>query len=103
MDDFKHTDELLIAMGGNSVFMRNGANRKTDRVLNGFYLMLHIIQQDPTLQKHTLYATMLNVKRYLFRYNESLPVDGMNDIVIAINHVSYMLTVLRAKQRCGVA
>ncbi|WP_066314531.1 hypothetical protein [Bacillus sp. FJAT-29814] len=90
--DFKNTEELIIALNSYSPLM----SKDTDRVLNGFYLVLKELAFDSSYQRHTLLATMVNVKRnYGMLTYFTHTVEQMNAITLAITHVKDCLRTQR--------
>ncbi|WP_045518110.1 hypothetical protein [Neobacillus niacini] len=94
IDDFRHTEELLVALNNYSPLM----SKESDVVLNGFYLILKELAFDSNYQRHTLLATMINVKRnyaMLSYFNHT--VEQLNAITLAILHVKDCLRTQRNK------
>lgn len=96
IDGFEHVEELLIAINTNSKLMQ----LDTEMVLNGYQLILLVLQHSIALQRNTLFATMLEVKRqYRMLHNFKNTASDMCAITLAINHVRHELKVTKLKQQ----
>ncbi|MCC2437285.1 hypothetical protein AB1I91_07685 [Bacillus paranthracis] len=96
IDGFEHMEELLIAINTNSKLMK----LDTEMVLQGYQLILLALQQDTTLKRHTLFTTMLKVKRrYGMLHNFKHTALDMCAITLAINQVKHLLKVTKLKQQ----
>lgn len=98
INDFKHMDELIVAVGSDISLM----NSDTDLVLHGFYLVLLELQRDSTLQRQSLLSTMLEVKKQygMLTMFKHTAID-MCAITLAINHVRLLLKLKQIKQKYG--
>ncbi|CGF78011.1 hypothetical protein IQ781_21725 [Bacillus sp. N447-1] len=96
IDGFEHMEELLIAFNTSTQLMRFD----TEMVLKGCQLILLALQHDITLQRHTLFATMLEVKRrYGVLHKFKHTASDMCAITLAINQVKHLLKVTKLKQQ----
>lgn len=99
IDGFEHVEELLIAINTNSKLMQ----LDTEMVLNGYQLILLVLQHSIALQRNTLFATMLEVKRqYRMLHNFKNTASDMCAITLAINHVRHELKVNKLMRQSGV-
>ncbi|MEB9610019.1 hypothetical protein P4J23_08155 [Bacillus cereus] len=95
-DGFEHMEELLIVINTNSKLMQ----LDTEMVLKGYQLILLALQHDITLQRHTLFTTMLEAKRrYGMLHNFKNTASDMCAITLAINQVRHLLKVTKLKQQ----
>ncbi|PGE12054.1 hypothetical protein COM54_07440 [Bacillus toyonensis] len=95
-DGFEHMEELLIAINTNSKLMQ----LDTEMVLKGYQLILLLLQDNIALQRHTLFTTMLEVKRrYGMLYNFKHTASDICAITLAINQVKHLLKVTKLKQQ----
>ncbi|PHD29922.1 hypothetical protein [Bacillus wiedmannii] len=98
-DGFEHMEELLIAINTSTQLMR----LDTEMVLKGYQLILLALQHDITLQRHTLFTTMLAVKRrYGMLYNFKNTASDMCAITLTINHVRRVLNVKKLMRQYDV-
>lgn len=96
IDEFEHTEELLLAINTDSKQLK----RDTEMVLKGYQLILLALQSDITLQRNTLFATMLEVKRqYRMLHNFKNTASDMCAITLAVNHVRHLLKVKKLQQQ----
>ncbi|ENJ6135011.1 hypothetical protein AB1Z82_001106 [Bacillus cereus] len=96
IDGFEHMEELLITINTPTQLMRFD----TEMVLKGCQLILLGLQHDITLQRHTLFTTMLEVKRrYGMLHNFKHTALDMCAITLAINQVKHLLKVTKLKQQ----
>ncbi len=95
-DGFEHMEELLITINTPTQLMRFD----TEMVLKGCQLILLALQHDITLQRHTLFTTMLEVKRrYGMLHNFKHTALDMCAITLVINQVKHLLKVTKLKQQ----
>ncbi|WP_217994274.1 hypothetical protein [Bacillus thuringiensis] len=96
---FEHMEELLITINTPTQLMRFD----TEMVLKGCQLILLALQHDITLQRHTLFTTMLEVKRrYGMLHNFKHTASDMCAITLAINQVKHLLKVKKLMRQYGV-
>ena len=62
-------------------------------MLKGYQLILLALQSDITLQRNTLFATMVEVKQYRMLHNFKNTASDMCAITLAINHIKHLLKV----------
>jgi len=99
IDGFEHIEELLIAINTNSKLMQ----LDTEMVLKGYQLILLILQHSFALQRNTLFATMLEVKKqYRMLHNFKNTDSDICAITLAVNHVRHELKVKKLMRQCGV-
>ncbi|PEA67723.1 hypothetical protein [Bacillus toyonensis] len=95
-DGFEHMEELLIAINTNSKLMQ----LDTEMVLKGYQLILLVLQHSIALQRNTLFATMLEVKKqYRMLHNFKNTDSDMCAITLAVNHVRHELKFKKLKQQ----
>ncbi|HFJ9456972.1 TPA: hypothetical protein ACGW7F_002164 [Bacillus cereus] len=98
-DGFEHMEELLIAINTNSKLMQ----LDTEMVLKGYQLILLVLQDNIALQRNTLFATMLEIKRqYRMLHNFKNTASDMCAITLTINHVRHELKVKKLMRQYGV-
>ncbi|GAB6601441.1 hypothetical protein C2L96_25845 [Bacillus cereus] len=96
IDEFEHTEELLFAINADSKLLK----RDSEMMLKGYQLILLALQSDITLQRNTLFATMVEVKKqYRMLHNFKNTASDMCAITLAINHIKHLLKVKKLKQQ----
>ncbi|WP_377887972.1 hypothetical protein [Alkalihalobacillus sp. R86527] len=88
VDEFNHMEELLAALEGNS----HSKIVSDHEIHYGFKVILDVIANDNTVQRDTLLATALFIKRNYgvmtgFKYR----LKKLNAISLTVNHVMYRL------------
>ncbi|MBK0009893.1 hypothetical protein IAE23_25820 [Bacillus sp. S35] len=94
IDGFQHSDILNAIMGRYVRF------DEKESVFAGFHLILSALENDITLQDHTLLKTMINVKKqYAIKANFKHSFQELNAVTLTIAYTRYCLKLMNIQQQ----